>query len=868
MANHTELIAKIDNIIQNLWSGGVNNPVDYIEQISYFIFLKLLDEKEEEREAIARMQNKTYDGIFKGDKEKYKFRNWAHNLNGDELRLFIESDIFPFIRNLSVLKQEEREFFKNAHLKIYEPSTLKAVVESIANLDFSKFDFIDKGDLYEYMLSKISKSGTNGQFRTPRNVIDMMVKLADPDVMETIYDPACGTAGFLIGTYNHILTKHSHNNTLIEKTDGRGEKYNLGTGDLLNDNQRDFLYTKTFYGYDIDINMVRFSIMNMILHGFSEGTSIRIKDVLGKNKDEIEEGRSYDVILANPPFAGSIAKDRIDKLDFPVFSSATEVLFLGHMINKLNKGGRCVVIVPEGMVFKTNNDYVNIRKHLVEKCSLNAVISLPSGIFQPYSGVKTNILIFTKGKPTEKVWFYDLQNDGYDLGAQRRPIKTNDIPDLLERYEYLKHYNGNNILEDEKLNSKNAWFASIEDIAKNEYILSAGRYKKSIIKDGIQAFPRIKLGEICELRRGLVYSKDDELDSENGIKVLRANNINVKNSNLNLTDIKTINISVGGDEKKKLHKDDIFICLASGSKEHIGKIAYIDINTEYYFGGFMGAIVANDKVLPKYLFNLLRGEYFNTYLRNTISGANINNLNSKILYNFEIPLPPLVIQQEIIDKINEKQEIINKANELIEATERERGNFEEYIEGLDVEWVELNELCNTEYGIGLAGLDDGELRYVRITDIDENGLLKNKDFKYIPLNEETKTYILNKGDILVARTGATYGKTLYFNSDIRSAFAGFLIRLNIDNSKLLNKYYFFYSFSDKYEEQKKELVSGGGQPQFNANAIKQIKVPIISIEKQKEIIEQLETQEELIVKLKKVRDNKQEDIDRIINKLF
>lgn len=658
MASHTDIIRKFDSIIKSMRAGWVNNPIDYIEQISYFLFLKLLDEREQQAEQIAKLTNKTYDGVFAGDNEKYRFRNWANSLNGDELRLFIESDIFPFIRNLKSLRPEERQYFRNAYLKIDEPSTLKGVVENIASMDFSSLDTIDKGDLYEHMLSQISKSWKNGQFRTPRHIIDMMTSIVDPDIMETVYDPSVGTAWFIISAFQHILKKYSDPATMKHKTDDRGVDYTLWTGDKLTETQSSFLYQKTFYGYDIDAHMVRFSIMNMILHGFTEGTNIRIKDTLGKNTDEQDKARQYDIILANPPFSGTIDRSRIDSDDFPVASNSTEVLFLGHMIDKLRDGGRAAVIVPEWVLFKTNNDYQAIRKYLMNKCTLQAAISLPSWVFNPYSWVKTNILVFQKWGKTDKVWFYDMHADGYDLGAQRRPNKETDIPDILHRWKQIK--------QGEQPENDRSWCATKEEIEKNEWVLSAGKYKTKNIQRS-DSFSYVKIWDVCEIiawqsPKSEFYNSEWEWlpfyqwKTNFGKKYLQ--------EPTTWTKVTT----------KESIKWDILMSV---------RAPVWPINTNPYdkicIGRWLAAIrIKNDSINTDYLWYMLK-QSEQDFAEKWNGWAVFNSINKKQIEEHEIPLPPLEVQQELVNKIKDEENNIAEYEAKISFAKK---NIKGWVDGI------------------------------------------------------------------------------------------------------------------------------------------------------------------------------------------
>ncbi len=446
-------------------------------------------------------------------------------------------------------------------------------------------------------------------------------------------DPACGTAGFLISAYKHI-------------TSG---------GKLTPDELK--RVTNSIVGLDIDPTMVKLSLVNLYLHKF-EQPNIYEYDTLS---NDTRWGDRYDVILANPPFMtpkGGITPHK----RFAINANRSEVLFADYFMEHLTINGRAGFVVPEGIIFQTANAYKDLRKMMLDGY-LYAVVSLPAGVFNPYAGVKTSILFFDRAfaKQNKDILFVRVDNDGFSLGAQRTPIKQNDLPEALKiinEYREGKDVSG----------YERAMVVSKERIAENNYDLTAAKYIEKETREC--KYEMVKLGDVCELVRGLTYSKQDEVEISN-IPVLRANNIDMTSHCLDLTEVKYLNPDLAISDNKKLKKDDIFICLASGSKQHIGKVAFIDVDTNYYFGGFMGAIRCKDTILPKYLFSLLATDAFNNYLSTVISGVNINNLNAQILYSYEIPLPPLDVQKQIVDEIENKQSAINHAREIIKNLERE-----------------------------------------------------------------------------------------------------------------------------------------------------------------------------------------------------
>ena len=422
-----ELKSQVDKLWNLFWSGGIANPLTAIEQISYLIFMKRLDEEDLKRKSDAEWTKKKYDSIFTN--EKLRWSQWKH-LEAEEMLKHVRDKVFPFIKKLN--GESGNSFahqMKDAVFIIPKASLLVEAVEIIDNLKITEQNQDTQGDIYEYLLSELATSGKNGQFRTPRHIIKMMCALVNPKLGETICDPACGTGGFLIGAYQHILRTNTSPNHI--KTEEDGTEHGL-VGDRINDKKHwAFLKSKTFFGFDFDSTMLRIGTMNMVLHGI-EHPNIEYMDTLSKR---YQEENKYDVILANPPFKGSIDKGDVhEALTRAVKSTKTELLFVLQMERMLVNGGRCAVIVPDGVLFGSSNAHVAVRKHIVEECQLEGVISMPSGVFKPYAGVSTAILIFTKGGETDKVWFYDMQADGFSLDDKRSKIKDNDLPDIVEKW--------------------------------------------------------------------------------------------------------------------------------------------------------------------------------------------------------------------------------------------------------------------------------------------------------------------------------------------------------------------------------------------------------------------------------------------------
>lgn len=487
-----EFKGKVSRLNDYLWGAGLTNPVSRIQQISFLFFLKMLEEQDIAMEKEEKLTGRKHKSIFEGKNEKFRWSRWREK-TGANLYKFVRDEVFPFIEDLHNGHANIRQIFQGAKLIITSEETLKRTVEIIDTIDFSSLDTDVKGDLYESLLSSIESAGEMGQFLTPRHIIRAIIEMVNPKIGETIFDPACGSAGFLITSYEWLKYKNSDPKN-IEDRDGR----EIGYGDKLNKEQWKFLTEKTFHGYDVDPEMVRLALMNLILHGI-EGAHIRRKDTVAGAEDE-EELRRFDVVLTNPPFAGKVDRERI-KPTLPVKSNKTQILFLGYVINSLKPNGRAGIILPEGTLFGTNKDDKEIRRYLLENTKLESVVSMPAGVFQPYAGVKTSFLVFKrKSAPKldekEQIWFFDMKGDGSSLSAAKKfgPQYKNDIPKLLELWG-----------KDHAVAKPYSWLTKVGKIAENDYILSANTYNPYSGEEEVNhRDPKEILGEIEKDERKLV----------------------------------------------------------------------------------------------------------------------------------------------------------------------------------------------------------------------------------------------------------------------------------------------------------------------------------------------------------------------------
>jgi type I restriction enzyme M protein len=427
MLTDTKLRAQVDALWDKLWTGGLSNPLDAIEQLSFLLFLKRLEEREEDAERAARLRKEPYEPLFPDTDEGRKLRwsYWTRLPAGDALAQ-VKDKVFPFLKNLGDRAGSFGEHMVNAEFKINKPSLLIEACRSIDDMEISSQNQDVQGDLYEYLLARLNTAGTNGQFRTPRHIIRMMVQMVDPRPSERVGDPAAGTCGFLVNAWQHVLETHTDPHDLA--FDAGGWPHGL-TGSRLTQEEWRFAQAEGFTGYDSDsgMTMLRLGSMNMILHGLAS-PRFHYADTLSK---AFKEERAYDVVLANPPFKGAVDASDVNPT-LPAKVKKTEILFLHLFLRLLESGGRAAVIVPDGILFGSTRAHVEMRRKLIEDNRLDAVVSMPNGVFRPYAGVSAAVLLFTRGAATERVWFYDMEHDGFSLDDKRQTVREDDIPDILE----------------------------------------------------------------------------------------------------------------------------------------------------------------------------------------------------------------------------------------------------------------------------------------------------------------------------------------------------------------------------------------------------------------------------------------------------
>lgn len=483
-----ELKNRIDRLWTEFWTGGITNPLTVIEQITFLMFARLLDIVESRNENKERRTGQPVPRLFKSDQQDLRWSQFR-NLSGEEMLPLVRDRVFSHFRTVAMESVKFGEYMKDAQLLIQKPSLLVSAVNMIEGLPLTEGD--TKGDLYEYLLSKLTTAGINGQFRTPRHIIRLMVEMVEPRPDEIVGDPACGTGGFLVGVMEYLLHRYTSPEGVIEST----ETSRIYTGDLL-EPHREHIRSRMFHGYDFDATMLRIAAMNLLLHGV-DAPDIHYQDSLSASfTDRFPEAASdfLDVALANPPFKGSLDFEDVHPgLLRKVKTKKTELLFVVLILRMLKPGGRCAMIVPDGVLFGSSKAHVALRKYLVDENQLEGVISLPSGVFKPYAGVSTAILVFTKGGQTDQIFFYDVDADGWSLDDKRQallpdeklgsaPLQTlgpeehekNNLPDVIARWKKRR-------TSEQKLpRTAQSFSVPRDEVVTNGYDLSINRYREMV----------------------------------------------------------------------------------------------------------------------------------------------------------------------------------------------------------------------------------------------------------------------------------------------------------------------------------------------------------------------------------------------------
>lgn len=631
---------KIVDSARQILVGKLPNPQDQIDAITYAMMYKFMNDIDDKAAALPGGKRKHFADEF----EKYSWHNLMRADGQDQLLLYREA-IEKMSKNPG-LPALFREIYSGAMLKFNDPRTLRLFLKEIDQLAHGTGDHI--GDAYEYLLSLMSSQGGLGQFRTPRHIIKFIVEAVNPGKDDKIMDPAAGTAGFLIAAYEHILHQHDG----VDEHGNKNEEKRLSSAEL------DKIH-ENFRGFDIDATMIRTGRVNLYLHGF------KTPDIIEHDTLTSEDYWSdrYDVILANPPFMtpkGGIQPHK----KFGVSANRAEVLFVDYIASHLKPRGRAGIIVPEGIIFQGGTAYKQLRKNLVESQGLYAVVSLPSGVFNPYAGVKTSILLLDSelAKERNDILFIKVENDGFSLSAQRRAIAQNDLPEALE---IIEQYKTTGKIPDSTVSAQLVPKATITE--NPDYNLSGDRYVLGEVFN--TNYDLVRLGDVAEILNGFAFKSSSYVDE--GMRVIRITN--VQKGKIVDNDPKYYPLATEEELKRYvLEENDLLLSLTG----NVGRVGLLP--KELLPAGLnqrVACIRPGDKILKGYLFAVLNQNKFEQDCINSASGMAQKNMSTVWLANYEIPLPPLAVQEKIVAEIENKQRAIDSAREVIASLERERDDI-------------------------------------------------------------------------------------------------------------------------------------------------------------------------------------------------
>jgi type I restriction enzyme M protein len=784
--------------------GKVPDPKSQIEQITLALIYKFMDDMD--KESVEKFKGKAK--FFTGEFAKYGWRKlFDPSLGGKEM-LDLYSQALDKLQTNANIPELFRNIFKNAFLPYKDPATLKMFLKHIDEFEYSHSEKL--GDAFEYLLSVMGSQGDAGQFRTPRHVIDFITACVNPQKNETIADPACGTAGFLLSAYKHILKQNTEKRL----------------GDKLTPEQRRKL-SENFMGYDISPDMVRLSLVNMYLHGFAT-PQIFEYDTLSS---EDRWGETFDVILANPPFMTPKGGIRPHK-KFGVQANKAEVLFTDYIAEHLNKNGRAGIVVPNGIVATTQTAYKQLRKLLVED-SLIAVISLPAGCFNPYSGVKTSILLLDKGlaKKTDSILFIKISNDGFDLGAQRREIEKNDLPMALDAFNaFKKSLSEGNQFNIEKYSNICFLVGKDKLLQNKDVVLNGDRYVENFKRS--TEYPLVKLVEVIDLIMGQAPLGEECNKEGIGTPFVKVGQFG---------EIKPI-IDEWTTKPLKLAKEgDVLLCVVGAT---IGKL---NLGVECSIGRSVAAIRPNkEKLKQVYLYHLLK--QWTLKLREQSQGSAQGVIGKEIISDIEIPLPPLDIQEQIVKEIEGYQKIIDGAKMVV-------GNYKPTII-INPEWemVEIKQLTSlitkgsspTWQGVNYTDDTNGVL-FVTSENVGKGELLLDKK-KYVEkkFNEIEKRSILKKGDILTNIVGASIGRTAIYNIEDVANINQAVCILRTKNDLVNSIYLTAYLNTDTFIKKLLDGSENNARANVSMGTIGDMKIPLPPLEEQTKIVQFIEQEEALV----------------------
>lgn len=816
------------NTLRDILVGKVPDPKAQVEQITIALIYKFMDDMDIEGLEFGGTRQ-----FFTGEYEKYAWTEIMKPENSGQQRAFLYAEGIEKMATNPNLPQLFRDIFRGAYIPYRDPDTMNMFLKEVS--DFSYDNSEDLGNAFEYLLSIMGSQGDAGQFRTPRHIIDMMVEIIDPKKNETILDPACGTAGFLISAYRHILAQNKDED---------------GKSTLTADDRKRL--TENFAGYDISPDMVRLSRVNMYLHHFTKPKISEYDTLTSEEKWD----DCYDVILANPPFmtpkGGIMPHSR-----YRVKAKRSEVLFVDYIAEHLNPTGRAAIIVPEGIVFQSANAYKELRKYLVDDGLLYAVISLPAGVFNPYSGVKTSILLIDKSfaRLKDEILFVKLNNDGFDLGAQRREIEGSEIPEIIRIVQKYHADLEPQTADDEILQHPLVTIASKEQISKQNYILVGERYSSNSIPEG--KYKVVSLGDksLFQVESGGTPSSDIPEYWDGNIRW--ATLVDLPAANL-ITELKDTErtISPLGLEKSSAKLLPAGTVLVS-TRATIGRVAIAEYETATN-QGFKNIIVLDDSNISNrfvaYMMTALTDR-----MVSLASGGTFKEISKSNFLTLSIPLPPLTIQEQIVSELDNYQKIIDGARQVVD-------NYKPNIR-IDFSWElkPLGQICDVRDGThdspkfvqdGFPLVTSKNIKNGTII-LDDVNFISKED--YDKINQRSK---VDKGDILMPMIG-TIGNPVIV--DIEPTFAIKNVALiKFPGQKVKSKYVLFVLNSSLFAKYIEATKRGGTQNFISLKDIRSFNIPCPAVEIQERIIKEIEEEISIVEQNKRLIDIfKQKIADKI-----
>lgn len=833
----TDTKRRIDNC-RDILVGKVPDPKSQVEQITIALIYKFMDDMDAEAEELGGKRK-----FFAGNYGKYGWSKLMSPSMGGFDILMLYSEAIQKMNENPGIPALFRDIFKNAYLPYRDPETLRSFLKEINGFTYDHSERL--GDAFEYLLSVLGSQGDAGQFRTPRHIIEFIVDIIDPKKNETILDPACGTAGFLISSYKHILSANTKERP----------------GDKLTPDERKRL-AANIHGYDISPDMVRLSLVNLYLHGFAN-PRIEEYDTL-TSEDKWNE--YADIILANPPFMSPKGGIKPHKR-FSVQASRSEVLFVDYIAEHLTPTGRAGIIVPEGIIFQSQTAYKQLREMLV-KNSLIAVISLPAGVFNPYSGVKTSILILDKrlAKKSDSILFVKIENDGFGLGAQRRAIEKNDLTTALDVITNYKLQITNGGLGDFVIpNSQFLIVPKAKLAANGDYNLSGERYREGEISSS--TFPKLRLGEVCTLNP--IKSEISGLDGDTVISFVPMADLNEHQISFRST--KTKRLAEVSASYTYFKNNDVLLAKVTPCFEN-GKagIARNLMNGIGFGSSEFYVLRVNENVLPEWIYFCITHQIFRDSAISQMTGTGgLQRVPRNFVENFQIPLPPLEIQKEIVAEIEGYQKVIDGARAVLE-------NYRPHIP-IHPDWpmVEFGKVVFFQEGPGIRNwqFTSSGIKLLNVKNIVGDRVILDNSDKHISVEEFTAKYthfLVEDGDIILASSGATYGKNAVFKDP------GFPVMVNTSNIRIHPKdrvriiqgYIKVFLDSTLFRTQIDRLITGAAQPNFGPSHLKQIKIPLPPLTIQQQMVAEIEAEQALVNANKELITRFEKKIQKTIEKIW